>query len=70
MLNLMLDHIGEISSLIVVTGVIISMISWQTKQLKNELDRIRLNADRANERIDNMYTVMISFLQNESKRNK
>ena len=68
MLNLMLDHIGEISSLIVVTGVIISMISWQTKQLKNELDRIRLNADRANERIDNMYTVMISFLQNESKR--
>jgi hypothetical protein len=68
MINLLLDHIGEVSSLIVVVGVIISMISWQTKQLKNELERIRLNADRANERIDNMYTVMISFLQNERKQ--
>jgi hypothetical protein len=68
MIALLLEHIGEISSLIVVIGVIISMIFWQTRQLKAELERIRLNADRANERIDNMYNVMISFLQQEAKR--
>lgn len=68
MIALLLDHIGEIASLLVVIGVIVFMISWQTRQLKAELERIRLNADRANERIDNMYTVMISFLQQEAKR--
>lgn len=68
MFNFLFDHLGEVSSLFVVIGVIISTISWQTRQLKNQLDSIKANADRANERIDNMYTVMLSFLQKEANK--
>ncbi len=66
----MLEFLVSYSSLIVVIGVIISMITWKTSQLKNDLERLRLESERVNGKIDHIYTMMISFMQNESKRNK
>jgi DNA-binding transcriptional regulator GbsR (MarR family) len=71
MIEYIIEHIGEIASLLAVMGTILGAIFLSHKSLHKDIMEIKSDIRNANSRIDNLYTqvnslysIMMTFLMN------